>query len=246
MRVDYTDNPFFDETALRPEMELMQQNNFDRYKHVWLGEYDVRYESKVFANVTIGRVEVTPNTPPRYGMGFGFSTDPNFVLKLYVIDQSHQIYIAAEASGRMPLDQLPELVRAVVRDDGDLIRADKSRPETIDFLRSRGFGGIIPARKGKGSLRAGIEFLQGYQIVINPDCEAMREEARLYSWPTDRLTGRVIAGANPIPAYDHGWDSARYAIEDLITDAPLAEDDGGVLLLPMSKRDRSDLRWHER
>ena len=241
-KVSYADNPYFDETALPAEMALLRQNNPERYRHVWEGEYDTRYESKVFTNVTIGRVEVPPNTAPRYGLDFGFSTDPSFVVKVYVLPDTRQIYIAAEASGRVTMDQLPGLVAAVVRDPGDLVRADSSQPGTIEFLQSRGFG-VAPARKGPHSVREGIVFLQGFELVIDPDCEQMREEARLYSWPVDRLTGQVVPGVNPIDANNHGFDATRYAVEDLITDAPLADDDGGVMLLQLWKPRRLDRSW---
>jgi phage terminase large subunit len=246
-KVSYIDNPFFDETALPAEMVLLRNSNPERYRHVWLGEYDTRYESKVFTNVTIGRLEVPVDTPPRYGLDFGFSTDPSFIVKVYVLPDS-RIYIAAEASGRVTMDQLPALIASVVRDPGDLIRADSSQPGTIEFLQSRGFG-VTPARKGQGSVREGITFLQGFELVIDPDCEAMRNEARLYSWPTDRLSGQVIPGVNPVDANNHGFDALRYATEDLITDAPLAVDDGGVMLLQMWKPTvsrRDELYWFER
>jgi hypothetical protein len=80
-------------------------------------------------------------------------------------------------------------------------------------------------------------------IVIDPDCEAMREEVRLYSWQTDRLTHQ----SDRCP--QHGWDAVRYAVEDCITDAPLAADDPGFFFLSGPGR-RRDLRenlnlWHE-
>jgi hypothetical protein len=102
------------------------------------------------------------------------------------------------------------------------------------------------ASKGPGSVREGITFLQGYQLVIDPDCEAMRNEARLYSWPVDRKTGQVIPGVNPIDANNHIIDSVRYSIEDLITNSPLSEGDGGVVMLPMWKLYRPDSPWHRR
>ena len=73
--------------------------------------------------------------------------------------------------------------------------------------------------------------------MIDPECEAMRDELRLYSWPVDRLTGQVIAGVNPIDANNHVIDCRQVRLEDLIIDAPLEEDDGGVLLLPMWRPD---------
>ncbi len=245
VEVNYLDNPFFDKSALPAEMELMRKNNPERYKHVWLGHYDISYESKVFTNVTIGRPEVPPNTPPRYGLDFGFGADPSAVVKLYVIEATKQIYIAREAYGRVTMDQLPTLINSIVGDRGDLIRANSSQPGIIEFLRSRGFG-AVGARKGAGSVREGVMLLQGYQWIVDPDCEQMRGELHRYSWPVDKLTGRVISGVNPIDANNHLIDCCRYACEDLITDAPLDDDDGGVLLLPLWRVDRSNEPWHRR
>ena len=145
-------------------------------------------------------------------------------MQLYPTDRYPSAYPGAQ----------PSLLESVVHDRGDLVRADSSQPGTIEFLRSRGFG-VVPARKGPGSVREGIQFLQGYQLVVDPTCEQMRNELRLYSWPTDRLTGMVIAGVNPIDSHNHLIDCARYACDDLIIDAPLEDDDSGVLLLPTWK-----------
>jgi hypothetical protein len=88
--------------------------------------------------------------------------------------------------------------------------------------------------------------MQGYQLVVNPDCETARAEVHAYSWPTDRLTGTVIAGVNPVGTNDHTLDSARYALDDLIVDAPLDDDDSGVFELPAWRIYRSDEPWHRR
>ena len=110
-----------------------------------------------------------------------------------------QIYIANEASGRVTMDQLPHLVRSVTRVDGDLVKCDSSsQPGTIEFLQSRGIN-ALPAKKGPGSVKSGILWLQGYEIVIDPNCEKMQEEAHLYSWMTDKLTGQALS--TPVDAY---------------------------------------------
>ena len=231
-RVDYTDNPFFQHTEMPQEMEVLKRGNLPRFKHVWLGEYDTRYESKVFPTVKIGRFDVPPNTPPRYGMDLGFGADPSFVVKVYVVETERTIFISDEASGRVAMERLPTLIRSVIYRDDDLVKVDSSQPGTIEFLQARGIN-ALPAKKGPGSVKAGINFLQGFQIIIDPRCEAMREEARLYSWMTDRLTGKILS--TPVDAHNHGWDSVRYATEDLLIDAPIdpLDTDGGVLKLKM-------------
>jgi phage terminase large subunit len=227
--VDYHDNPYFKHTTLPHEMEVLKRGNFNRYRHVWLGEYDLSYDSKVFSNIRVGRIDVPYAVPPLYGMDFGFGKDPSFVVKCYHLEKTKQIFIAAEATGRVALDMLPAMLRTVIADDGDLVKADASQPGTIEFLQARGFN-IHAAQKGPGSVKSGINFLQGYEIVIDPNCEAMREEARLYSWMTDKLTGRVLSA--PVDAYNHGWDAVRYATESAQVESAMEGDNsGGVMSL---------------
>jgi len=229
--VSYRDNPFFYDTELAAEMETLKRGNPDRFKHVWEGEYDLRHESKVFPNVRIAKVAINPDvTPARYGMDFGFGSDPSFVIKLYVNDQRKQIYFADEACGRVPMDELPRLVRAVVDNDRDLVKADSSQPGTIEFLNKRGLN-VEGAHKGPGSVKSGINFLQGYDLIIDPKCENLREEARLYSWMTDRLTRKILSV--PVDANNHGWDASRYAVEDLSIEGgdAIVDPHGGVVKL---------------
>src|SRR4029077_8149636 len=146
------------------------------------------------------------------GMDFGFGSDPSFVVKIFMFYEQKQIYIANEASGRVTMDQLPHMVRSVTREDGDRVCCDSSQPGTIEFLQSRGIN-AVPAKKGPGSVKSGILFLQGFEIIIDPNCEAMQEEAHLYSWMTDKLTNQALS--TPVDAYNHGWDAVRYATEDV-------------------------------
>jgi phage terminase large subunit len=228
--VDFNDNPHFRRTEMPNELEVLKRGNYARYKHVWEGEYDISYETKVFTNIRVGRPEVPSDTPPLYGMDFGFGNDPSFVVKLFCLP-NRTIYIAAEATGRVTMDQLPHMVRSVIRDEGDLVKADASQPGTIEFLQSRGLN-VFPAKKGPGSVKSGILWLQGQNIIIDPDCEKMREEAHLYSWMTDKLTNQTLS--TPVDAHNHGWDAVRYATEDVAVAAALDDDaDGGVLTLKL-------------
>ena len=131
-------------------------------------------------------------------MDFGFGSDPSFVVKLFVFPEKKQIYIANEASGRVTMDQLPHMVRSVTREDGDRVCCDSSQPGTIEFLQSRGIN-AMPAKKGPGSVKSGILFLQGFEIIIDPNCEKMQEEAHLYIWMTDKLTNQALS--TPVDAF---------------------------------------------
>jgi phage terminase large subunit len=94
------------------------------------------------------------------------------------------------------------------------IRADSERPDTISYMRQRGFN-IVGAEKGKGSVEDGIQFLRSFeQIVIHPRCRGAIDNFLNYRWKQDRITQEVL----PIPAdgSDHVPDSARYALEPYI------------------------------
>jgi phage terminase large subunit len=128
------------------------------------------------------------------------------------------------------MDDLPRLIRQVVDSDRDQIRCDSSQPGTIEFLYRRGLN-VVAAKKGPGSVKSGINFLQSYDLIIDPSCEHLREEARLYSWSTERLTGHILPV--PVDANNHGWDAARYAVEDLSLEGgdALFDPHGGVFKL---------------
>ena len=88
------------------------------------------------------------------------------------------------------------------------------------------------AKKGPGSVGSGTNLCPviNYQS-IHPG-EQMRDEARLYSFMTDKLSGRVLPGRVPVDANNHGWDASRYALEDYIAQPDSSEDPfGGVVKL---------------
>jgi phage terminase large subunit len=94
------------------------------------------------------------------------------------------------------------------------IWADCARPETISYVKQRGFD-IRPADKWKGSVEDGIAYLRSFEeIVVHERCRHTAEECRMYRYKTDAVTGDVlpvIDGKN-----DHCIDSIRYALNKLI------------------------------
>jgi phage terminase large subunit len=90
------------------------------------------------------------------------------------------------------------------------ITADSARPETISYMRRRGFM-IAPAIKGRDSVEDGISFLRSYDIYVHPRCRHAIAELTHYSWKVDRLSGEIL----PKLADDnnHVIDALRYALE---------------------------------
>ena len=90
-------------------------------------------------------------------------------------------------------------------------------------------------------MRDGVRWLQGFDILVSPECEDAYKELREYSWQTDRLTGLVKPDLPPVKLNDHYIDCLRYGLQDL---APgefeeiseyekFRRNRGGVYRLPM-------------
>lgn len=221
--VQYFDNPYFYETPLEEEKERSRLVNFERFKHIWWGHYDENALAVVMRHARIGQLKVPSYVAPRYGMDFGFSTSPNAIVKVYVLEETQQIYIAAESYGHVSLKELPALIGEVPGALQSTIVADSARPETIDYLNGEGLS-VIPASKPAGSVMSGIKWLEGYDIVIDPSCVYMQEEKRLYRYKVNDK-GKVLPIL--VDDYNHGWDAVRYACQELI--AYGSQRDSGVI-----------------
>jgi phage terminase large subunit len=226
----------------------------------WEGQYDQRYERKVFAgNVAIGKpteADFENIILVVYGMDFGFASDPSVIVKLYVIrrlNQRNVVYVAASVGAHgVPTRELPGLLDSILHDPNFPVMADSARPETIEDLCARGYD-IRPVKKYPGSLRDGIEELRGCDILVDPDCPEVHQELINYAWAVDERTGQILNKLNPKGA-DHYCDAIRYALSTLEAGALLDEDSeyakfmknrGGVMRLqlwPSSKYDNPFLR----
>lgn len=232
VKTSWRDNPWFYKTRLPQERRRFKKTNPLRYDHVWEGEYDINSDAVIFHNWEIGAIETTEKDLPRFGIDFGYSHDPMAAVKVYYWpsygeDEIPTVYIAAEAYGtKISNSQMPEFLDQVPEIRSFTSIADSSRPETIDYLRSKGFN-VLPSRKGAGSVKNGINWLQGVRIVVNPQCRNVIKELKNYRWKTDR-EGTVLAV--PESGYDHGIDAIRYSLEDDMINDPPAEGEGAFYL----------------
>ena len=214
-RVSWRDNPWFLRTRMGSERKRYKLAHPKRYLHVWEGDYDENPELAIFQNVQIAPLELDDRDTPLFGMDFGFSRDPNVLLKVYYLPNRFEVpvvYVAEEAYGtKIGNEQLPAFMEKVTEVRRFPIKADSSRPETIDYLNSKGFS-VLPTIKGPGSVKNGINWLQGVQIVVHPQCVNFIENVRGYLWKAD-----PEGNALPVPEDEDadGPDALRYAVEDI-------------------------------
>lgn len=212
INASYKDNPFFPE-VLRKEMEWDRARDPEKYAHVWLGDYERHSESRVFKNWTIEDFPEPPEETMFYfGGDWGFSVDPTVLIRCWI--SGRKLYIDREAYQiGCEIDATPTLFDTVPGSRNWSIIADSARPETISYLQHHGYPLIEAAIKGPNSVKEGVIFLQGYDIVIHPRCMHAIDEFTMYSYKTDKLTGVIT----PVLAdkKNHVIDSVRYAVEKL-------------------------------
>jgi phage terminase large subunit len=209
-KVNFDENPYLPDT-LRAEMEYCKSIDYEAYEHIWLGEPKTLSAACILrGKYRIEAFQTPDNVRFFYGADWGFSQDPTARVRAYI--QGSTLYVDHEAYGvGVELDELPELFLKVPGSDRWPIKADCSRPETIAFMRRRGFN-VSPARKWSGSVEDGIAYLRGFeQIIIHERCKHTAEEAKLYSYKTDRITGEVLPVI--LDKHNHAIDALRYSLD---------------------------------
>lgn len=220
-QVNYTDNPWFPE-VLRQELEYDKRRDYDKYLHVWEGQYQKNSEARVFKNWIVQDFETPSNAVYRFGADWGYAIDPTTLVRCWIGRLDGETAIA-DPKGRhlfidyeaweigCEIDKTPLLFESVPESSKWPITADSSRPETISYLRRNGYHKIVPAIKGARSVEEGVEFMRAYDIVVHPRCRHTIDELTSYSYELDELTG---APTSRLADKDnHVIDAVRYALE---------------------------------
>lgn len=215
-QVNWNDNPHFT-SVLDEERRSMAATDPAAYHHIWEGGFWEQSDAQILLGKwIIEEFEASDRWDgPYLGADFGFAADPTTLTKCWVND--HRLYVEYESYAvGLELDHTADRWKADVPDcDQYAIRADNARPESISYLKRHGMPRIVAATKGAGSVEDGIAHLRSYEkIVIHPRCKHTAEEARLYSYKVDRLSGQILPIV--VDASNHAIDSLRYGQEPLM------------------------------
>jgi phage terminase large subunit len=208
-QVNYTDNPWFPD-VLKQEMEYDKSRDKDKFFHIWMGQYNENSEARVFRNWSVEDFTRPDGTIFRLGADWGFAIDPSVLVRCSI--EGNRLYVDYEAWAiGCEIVNLPELFMSVPDAERWPITADSARPETISHMIKNGFPKMRAAIKGAKSIEDGIEWLKSYDIIVHPRCKHLIDELTLYSYKTDKLTGKIV----PIleDKYNHVIDALRYACE---------------------------------
>jgi phage terminase large subunit len=216
IETNWRDNPWLSD-RLRRQKDYLASVDIDAYNHVWEGGYRENSAAQILAKkYTVEAFEAPPTgwDGPYLGADWGFAVDPSTLVKTWVHDR--KLFIEHEAYGvGVDTHKMADLFDRVPRARDYQIRADNARPETISYMQQHGFPRMVGVDKWSGSVEDGIAFLRQFeQIVIHPRCEHTIEEAKLYSYKTDKNSGDVLPDI--VDKHNHIWDAVRYALSPLI------------------------------
>jgi phage terminase large subunit len=213
IKLNYYDNPWFPQ-ELRDQMEYDKARDYNKFRHIWLGEPVVHTELQVFKNWKIDNFVTPEDIDFLYGADWGFSNDPTVLVRFWVVEEQRKIYIDYEAYGRgVEISDTPALFDQVPGSRDWPITADSARPEIISHMNNNGFN-IMGAKKGAGSVESGVKWLQDYDIVVHERCKETISELALYSYKEHKDTKKPTPKL--VDANNHLIDAIRYASEDLI------------------------------
>lgn len=211
---NYKDNKF-----LNPKIIQSYENygipgnpfyNLNKYCRDVLGYTSAGLSGLVFKNIqpiTLTEYE-NLNLEPFYGLDFGFTNDPTALIelkkhnnKLYRRELLYEKGLTTAgidlALQRLEIDKKKRII------------ADGQEKRLISELQMKGWN-ITASKKGSGSVRNGLNFMQDLEIFDVDSCENLWLENQNYVWQVDRDGN---SSNEPIDAFNHLQDATRYGLE---------------------------------
>ena len=209
VKTTYKDNIFLTEDDRR----LLEDETDPYFYNVYtLGNWGV-LGHVIFKNWSVEDLTDKISTFDRVHQGcdFGFSDDPNALIKVH-LDKAHKkIYVYDEwYQAGMNDDELLRVCRNFC--GNQYLICDSAEPKTIDFLAANNIK-AVGAVKGADSINRGIRWLQSYEIIIDVHCQNFKNEIEQYHWKEDKYGNAM---AIPVDENNHLIDALRYALNDEI------------------------------
>ena len=206
----YLDNPFLGEVQIA---EIEANKSDENWWRVYGLGLTGRTEGMVFKRWSIcGSIPTDARLLAR-GLDFGFTNDPTAIVDVY--QQDGKLWLQEMCYQRgLTNDRIADILRGK---EGWTI-ADSAEQKSITEIRNYGIRNIEPAVKGKDSVRAGIDILQRYELMVTEDSTNIIEELEQYKWKTDRITGQSLN--EPEDKNNHAIDAIRYVALRYLAQTP--------------------------
>ena len=168
------------------------------WKVYGLGEYG-QIEGAIYTDWEVG--EFNDLLPYRFGLDFGFSSDPDALVKVAVDEKTKTIFMhECMYRNGQSFETLRTSIEAHCRRN-DLIVADSAEDRLIYDLMA--YYNIVPAKKWKVIER--IKKMQSYHLVVTSTSTNLINELMNYVWSDKK-------SETPVDKANHLLDAAGYAV----------------------------------
>ena len=208
---NYLCNEWLDSSDLRL-FEDMKKRNPRRYEVAGLGHWGIA-DGLVYENFRIQDFDLSDigNAETVSGLDFGFTNDPTAFFVGFVDKENRRLFVWDEIYEKgMTNSRIFERIDALGYRKNRIF-ADCADPKSIYELARLGLK-ISGSKKGADSIRAGVQFIQDFEIVIKPRCVNFITEIQNYQWDKDRFGNSIN---KPIDDFNHLMDAMRYAMEPI-------------------------------
>lgn len=211
----YKDNPFLEQKVIE-EIESLKDKNPSLWRVYGLGLQAI-IEGLIFENVET--CEDIPRWAEKHrflGIDFGYTHDPTAIVEVCVYDDCLYINEVCYATHMKTIDII-DTIKAYQRERKYRFKviSESADPRLIAEIYDADID-IHPVHKYGGSIMAGITKMQEYKIFVTKKSVNVLKEYHNYTYRQDK-EGKWIN--EPIGAFDHSIDAARYVVlEELMGD----------------------------
>ena len=197
----FKDNPFLEQSIIE-EIERLKLINPEYYKIYGLGLPG----NNVGTIFSISIIDETPEDAEfvAFGMDFGFSIDPSTLVCISKKDKDLYIDELLYKKGMVTADIIKHLTDLDI--GRNEIWADSAEGRLIEEIYRSGFN-IKPVKKGKDSIRMGIDLMQQYKLNVTKRSTNTIQEFSEYVWMVDKNGNFENV---PVDYSNHSIDAIRY------------------------------------
>lgn len=205
-RTTYRDNPFLESNIIE-EIEGLREKNPSLWKVYGEGE-TAKIEGLVFE--TYEEVDAIPYYAKRawLGVDYGYKHDPTAIVLVALHGDDLYLQELEYSTHMLASDIIRELKDAIATHGHLKIISESADPRLIDEIANARLP-IYPVKKGAGSIITGLQKMMEYNIKVTKDSHNIIKELNSYTWQKDK---DGVFTNNPIDAYNHAIDAARYVV----------------------------------
>jgi len=169
-----------------------------KYEHRVMGGWLEKAEGVIFENWTYGDFDYS--IPSIYGLDYGFYPDPTALVQVAIDSKKKLIYVKELVyDQKLTTNQLAMRLPA----SKGLVICDNSEPRLTNELITKGHN-LRPVVKFNDSIKAGIDLMSQYQIIVDHSSTNIGKEFNNYVWNDKK-------SSTPIDDWNHAIDAIRYA-----------------------------------